>query len=150
MNTKKKNFINKNAGNVEIGQAAFNSSVGSCTMMEDADIKERYRYYGPVFRFDRYYGDIEKREALYTEATSKKQAINNLTCKAKDMFNIPRNWNLTIDEDSVRQITNNAEYLLDKEIESNKKHYCDYCKTQLTDAGECPICDLGEDPDEFN
>lgn len=145
----KKPRLNKDAGNVEVGQAAFNSSVGSCTMMEETTL-ERYSYYGPVFRFDRYYGDINKSETLYTEAVSRKQAINNLTCKAKDFFDLPRNWNLTIDEDRVQQITNREERKIDKEIEANKRAYCDVCGTQLTDAGDCPVCDFGEDPDEFN
>lgn len=138
MDKKKKPFVNKNAGNVEVGQAFFNAN-SNCTMMEETTL-ERYSYYGPVFRFDRYYGEITKAETLYTEAKTRKQAINNLTSKAKDLFNIPRNWNLTIDEDRVKQDTNREERKIDKEIEANKRAYCDECGTQLTDAGECPKC----------
>lgn len=27
----------------------------------------------------------------------------------------------------------------------NRDNTCDYCGTQLTDSGECPRCDLGEE-----
>ena len=60
MDKKKKLFINKNAGNVQVGQAFFNAN-SNCTMMEETTL-ERYSYYGPVFRFDRYYGEIQKQK----------------------------------------------------------------------------------------
>lgn len=135
---------NKNAGNVEAGVSFFNNAVG----LAEEDNRRRYSYAGPVFRFGKYWDDISNDDMLFTEASSKKQAINNLTYKAKQFFGLPANSNLTIYDDYVKAdpFTVSQYIKIWRENEA-RKHFdtCDRCGERLNSQGDCPVCDHGEE-----
>ena len=132
----------KNAGNVAAGVAFFNNATA---LAEDAD-KVQYSYSGPVFRFGNYWDDIPKKDKLHTEAKSLKQAINNLTYKAKLYFGLAIDSNLTLYEPYVKEepFTTSEYNQIRKLPEIKKRPRCEYCGYELNDIGDCPVCDYGE------
>ena len=97
--------------------------------------KEKLRYYyrGPVYHFQ--YLVAEDWEG-WTEAVSEKQALNNLTVKAKVAFDFALTARVTLNPDYL---------IIDEEIPEpvEPKEKCEKCGHELNDAGECPKCDLG-------
>lgn len=102
--------------------------------------KLKYHYNGPLYRFER---TFRAEWEGYTEAVSKKQAINNLNKKAKDAFGFLPSAKLTIDPKYLEVIPVEDEDETFRDVEPIKTT-CDKCGATLTDAGECPSCDLGD------
>lgn len=104
--------------------------------------KEKYifSYEGPVWRFEQLITDYIE---LETEATSFKEAANNFRSQAA--------WALR--DRGVRR-TNariNPEYISkgNKVTAVVDVKYCPICGERLTDGGYCPVCDIGENPDDL-
>ena len=102
--------------------------------------KLKYHYNGPLYRFER---TFRAEWEGYTEAVSEKQAINNLNKKAKDAFGFLPSAKLTIDPKYLEVIPVEDEDEIFRDVEPIKTT-CDKCGATLTDAGECPSCDLGD------
>lgn len=102
--------------------------------------KLKYHYNGPLYRFER---TFRAEWEGYTEAVSEKQAINNLNKKAKDAFGFLPSAKLTIDPKYLEVIPVEDEDETFRDVEPIKTT-CDKCGATLTDAGECPSCDLGD------
>lgn len=113
-------------------------------LTEEPKMKKKYSYNGPIFRFDRFVGNI----SLETMAVSEKQAKNNFIFKAAEACGYSRalGANFSIDESRIIErsapITEPA-----KPVERKETHHekCALCGTLLNDAGECPVCDLGDE-----
>ena len=69
--------------------------------LNENDESIRYSYAGPVFRFGQVWDFIE--EPIYTEAKTKRQAVNNLRFKAKMMMGLERDSNLTLHTPYVKE-----------------------------------------------
>lgn len=102
----------------------------------DEAYRMRYHYRGPVYHFN---FCIAEDWEDYTEAVSDKQALNNLTVKAKQHFGYILQTRITLDPNYLECVEPDEDTNLGKEI----KH-CEKCGATLTDAGECPSCDLGD------
>lgn len=141
---KKKNKIIKDAGNVEAGVKFFNNAM---SMPEEYDMEIiRYSYTGPVFRFGQVWDFID--EPIYTEAKTKRQAVNNLTFQAKMLYGLDSYCNLTIYTPYVKQedLTTKEYHNIMKQLSNEEpKQKCQNCGTELNSLGDCPVCDYGED-----
>lgn len=84
---------------------------------ESKSIKETYKYIGKVYRFGKVYATLK--EPIYTEAISLDQAYNNLCYQLKIKYNLPRNYNLTIDKDKVLKITLDSNDNINNDNKSN-------------------------------
>lgn len=105
-------------------------------------MKYKYFYSGPLYRFERIY--VAKWEA-HTEAVSDKQAINNFNSKAKKEYGFEQWAKLNIDP---RYLTLSDEYEDEPDIDDpnfKPAPKCDKCGKELNDAGQCPVCDLGDE-----
>lgn len=94
----------------------------------------RYAYDGPVFQFGKHIATVH----LETSAVSLKQAINNLKYQACDVIGCDRRRGdaVDIDEDIIEEISCGKEM---------SHPICPKCGlVNLNDAGECPLCDLGD------
>lgn len=111
----------------------------SLEALEESQTKLRYHYRGPVYHFN--FCISEDWEA-YTEAVSDKQALNNLTVKAKKDFDFVLQSRVTLNPDYLELVTG-EEDIPDENFKATPK--CEKCGHELTDAGECPICDLGDE-----
>jgi hypothetical protein len=120
---------------------------------EAATPKDRYRwtYNGEVYRFGDSLGFVD----LETIAVSPEAAINNFLFKAAAEFGYDRSNGDNIDIDRF-DIVQHEKVAPKKKAPSKKKvetpiivdkkiKYCDNCGQQLNDAGECPVCDLGDE-----
>lgn len=139
---KRKNKIIKDAGNVEAGVKFFNSAMSMSENIDDC----KYSYKGPVFRFGQVWDFIE--EPIYTEAKTKRQAINNLTFKVKMMLGLERDSNLTLYSPYVKEepFTTNEYHNIMKQLSKETiKQKCQHCGTELNSLGDCPVCDYGEE-----
>ena len=96
-----------------------------------------YSYSGPVYRFNKLYSSFWAGE---TQASSPKQALNNLTYKAKKDFDFTVSSNLTLDPDYLS--CDYEQMYLDVPVDEKIKH-CPNCGERLTDGGYCPRCDDG-------
>lgn len=106
----------------------------------------RYSYTGPVFRFGQVWDFIE--EPIYTEAKTKRQAVNNLTFKAKMMMGLERDSNLTLHTPYVKEepFTTKEYHNIMKQLSNEEpKQKCQHCGTELNSLGDCPVCDYGEE-----
>lgn len=115
--------------------------------LEEYDMEAiRYSYKGPVFRFGQVWDFIE--EPIYTEARTKRQAVNNLTFKAKMMMGLERDSNLTLHTPYVKEepFTTKEYHNIMKQIsKETPKQKCQHCGTELNSLGDCPVCDYGEE-----
>ncbi len=94
----------------------------------------RYAYDGPVFQFGKHIATVH----LETSAVSLKQAINNLKYQACNVIGCDRRRGdaVDIDEDIIEEISCGKEM---------SHPICPKCGlVNLNDAGECPLCDLGD------
>lgn len=107
-------------------------------LIESNCLKQRYSYAGPIYRFGKLYKDYWED---YTYATSEKQALNNLTYKAKINNGYVKDVNLTLDSDCLSCDPELVDYVEDEP----KNKYCDICGEKLNDGGTCPVCDEGEE-----
>jgi len=106
----------------------------------------KYSYTGPVFRFGQVWDFIE--EPIYTEAKTKRHAVNNLTFKAKMMMGLERDSNLTLHTPYVKEepVTTKEYHNIMKQLSNEEpKQKCQYCGTELNSLGDCPVCDYGEE-----
>lgn len=123
-------YYNYDAGNVSQGVAFFNTSVSEEVSMH------KYSYTGPVYRFDNYFDEVFK--PIITSAPSIDKAMSNIIFRLKQKYDLKPGTNLTIDKDRIEEIESPSD--------DNIKHdYCPECGYMLTDNGECPICDYGEE-----
>lgn len=114
--------------------------------LNENDESLRYSYKGPVFRFGQVWDFIE--EPIYTEAKTKRQAINNLTFKVKMMLGLERDSNLTLHTPYVKEepfTTKEYHNIMKKLSKETPKQKCQYCGTELNSLGDCPVCDYGEE-----
>lgn len=114
--------------------------------LNENDESIRYSYAGPVFRFGQVWDFIE--EPIYTEAKTKRQAVNNLRFKAKMMMGLERDSNLTLHTPYVKEepFTTKEYHNIMKQLSNEEpKQKCPYCRTELNSLGDCPICDYGEE-----
>lgn len=112
------------------------------TVIEAISQKKLYVYDGPVYRFGRFV----KYAHLETKAVSLKQAINNMLFNvARDIgYNRANGANVRIREEEVREADEDEYDAIDWNVVSHT--ICPKCKkTYLNDAGECPLCDLGDE-----
>ena len=77
-------------------------------------------------------------DPIYTQAVSRKQAINNIKGKLKDHYGFSYNTKLDIQENNVKLIDDDID---DFDYMNANNKYCDECGTRLTDSGLCPKCD---------
>ena len=101
--------------------------------------KLRFHYRGPVRHFNTLVSDDWED---WTEAVSEKQALNNLTIKAKRYFGYSVDSKFSLNPDYLELSPKNLEPE-EKGIEG-KNVKCPKCGGHLNDVGECPICDLGD------
>lgn len=84
---------------------------------------------------------------ITTKAVSKKQAINNILYRLKVNYGFYTNNDLTLDDYYLEEVPDTQKIYRDEIKEITKQGHikkCDNCGTQLTDSGECPVCDLGD------
>lgn len=105
----------------------------------EESLKLRYHYRGPVYHFQNLLSDDWE---AYTEAVSDAQALNNLTAKAKKYFGYILQTRITLNPDYLELVTG-EEDIPDEKFKPIAK--CEKCGHQLNDAGECPVCDLGDE-----
>lgn len=123
-------YYNYDAGDVSQGVAFFNTSVSEEVSMH------KYSYTGPVYRFDNYFDEVFK--PIITSAPSIDKAMSNIIFRLKQKYDLKPGTNLTIDKDRIEEVETPSD--------DNIKHdYCPECGYMLTDNGECPICDYGEE-----
>lgn len=116
------------------------------SMLNESNESIRYSYTGPVFRFGQVWDFIE--ESIYTEAKTRRQAVNNLTFKAKMMMGLERDSNLTLHTPYVKEepVTTKEYHNIMKQLSNEElKQKCQYCGTELNSLGDCPVCDYGEE-----
>lgn len=107
-----------------------------------ASKKLKYAYDGPIFRFDRYI----KSAHIETLATSLAQAVNNIKFKACSMIGYDRSAgaNVDINSDNVHIVEDDDASTKQIQLPTMTK-LCPKCGiVHLNDAGECPLCDLGD------
>ena len=113
--------------------------------IEEAAERYRWTYDGNVYHFDELLGRIQ----LRTYASSFKQAVNNFKFQAAAAYGFDRaqGQNIDIDTFEIEKHEKVADKKADKNTDekSNEIKYCDNCGQQLNDAGECPVCDLGDE-----
>lgn len=118
-----------------VGGASFEEDKPG-TIIEAATTKIKFHYHGPLYYFE----NVFKRGwDDYTEAATLSKAVSNFNAKARQAFGFSLNTRLCIDPDKVEVVETETE---EPEIEIQ---YCDKCGHRLNDAGECPICDLGDE-----
>ena len=106
--------------------------------LKESKEKIRWTYRGPLYRFNGIYSDEWEG---YTEATSKKEAVRNLNSKAKKEFGFTSDSKLRVNPDLVEV----SEKHPNDDDEGRDIKNCEKCGTRLNDAGECPVCDLGDE-----
>ena len=118
--------------------------VNSTPLTEESKPKIRYYYSGPVYNFEHV---LRNPWVDYTEAVSSAQALNNLKRKFKKKFYGRADvWKkIDLDPKCLKVSPKYPEEDIDwKNVESESSKYCPECGTKLNDAGECPVCDLGD------
>lgn len=108
------------------------------TLTEASKEKTLYGYDGPVYIFGKVQPDLAH---LKTLAVSTNAAKRNFIAQLAKKYNlvVRRGVSITLDEDSIYEIFTIKKY---EPIERGK---CPECGMDLNDAGECPLCDLGDE-----
>lgn len=106
-------------------------------IIKEASEKIKFHYHGPLYRFEHVF---RRTWDAYTEAVSIRKAISNFNTKAKKEFDFTVDAKLNIDPDYIEIVNTEPDENSGKDI----KH-CEKCGTQLNDARECPLCDLGDE-----
>lgn len=109
----------------------------SLESLEEGQEKIRFYYRGPVYHFEHI---LSRDWEAYTEAVSEKQALNNLTVKAKNYFGYILQSRITLDPKYLE-----VSPKLEPEDEFKETPKCEKCGRPLTHSGECPLCDLGDE-----
>ena len=103
--------------------------------------KINWFYEGPVYRFGKKFINYTY---MQTKAVSEAQAINNFLFKAAEAIGYDRAKGAEVDIDREQVWSENEKDGIDwPNIEPIKT--CEKCGKQLNDAGQCPICDLGDE-----
>lgn len=114
--------------------------------------KDRYRwtYDGNIYHFEEVLG----RAHMQTYAVSLKQAANNFIWQAAEAYGYDRSQGHHIDIDTFEierqeKVAPKKYKIPDDEksedgVEPIDNARCELCGNLLTDAGECPLCDLGD------
>ena len=101
-----------------------------------------YTYRGPVYRFGRLYAE---EVVLSTTAPSEGRALANICFRLQKKFNLVPETNLELDPSYLyideQKVSNTSSDNLSTNINRPR---CKVCNFLLNDAGECPVCDLGE------
>lgn len=98
--------------------------------------KALYKYAGIVRIRDE---KVEDNKVLHTRAMSTKEAANNFRWQIANARNV-RYADVFIDVSKITEIDEDVPVSY-----TPPKPTCDKCGTRLTESGECPICDLGEE-----
>ena len=109
----------------------------SLEALEEGQEKIRFYYNGPVYHFEHL---LATNWEAYTEAVSEKQALNNLTVKAKNDFGYVLQSRITLDPDYLE-----VSPKLEPDEKFKEAPKCEKCGRDLNDSGECPLCDLGDE-----
>lgn len=112
------------------------SKFDSNEMLEEHMIMNKYSYTGPIYRFDNYFDEVFK--PIITSAPSIDKAMSNIIFRLKQKYDLKPGTNLTIDKDRIEEIETPSD-------DTIKHDYCPECGYMLTDSGECPVCDYGEE-----
>lgn len=110
---------------------------------------QKYYYEGPIYKFNRVCADVQ----LETFAKSYAEAKRNFIYQAKRELGLDIvNSKIEIDEELIcgeDELVDDDYIVQDKNIKQNVsdrlRKKCDKCGTYLNDAGECPVCDLGDE-----
>lgn len=101
---------------------------------------DKYHFKGLVYHNYNRLGEKE----MYTMANSFEQAEKNFRYRAAN--GDPHFWEYHIMKHDIEKVKPNKNIEKDYELEPKKEiEHCDRCGYELNDAGECPICDLGEE-----
>lgn len=95
--------------------------------------KSLYKYNGFVRIRDEI---VEDNEVLYTYATTGIQAFHNFKHQIAKNRRVPH-MDVSIDASKIFKVS--------EAYAPRIKPTCDKCGTRLTESGECPVCDLGEE-----
>ena len=117
-------------------------SLESLQKASSAKGKSKYAYDGPIRRFGRYV----KSAHIETFASSFGQAVNNIKFKACSMIGYDRasGAQVEINSDDVFEIDNGPTEA--SVVAPSVTKICPKCGiVHLNDAGECPLCDLGDE-----
>jgi len=98
--------------------------------------KSLYKYEGVVRIRDE---KVDDSKVLHTRASSVKEAANNFRWQIANARNV-RYSDVFIDVSKIREIEEDIPVSY-----TPAKPTCDRCGARLTDSGECPVCDLGEE-----
>ena len=125
---------------LKLSNDLFKEIVDNVPLNEEQE-KIRFYYSGPVYNFEHV---LRNPWSGYTEAVSKKQALNNLKAKFKtEFYGRPDVWKkIDLDPKCLEVSPKLPEDDID--WENVKSKYCPECGAALNDAGECPNCDLGD------
>lgn len=139
----KKPKQNLDAGDVMYGVGMFNSSTATPVAEAKATERHRYSYYGDVYRFGEYLYTVPKSKPIVTFAKSHGQAVSQIKYQLKNMLGYYKGSRIDIFEEDV---IDEGPVEPDENEFVPKKPKCPKCGERLTDAGQCPVCDLGENP----
>ena len=98
--------------------------------------KSLYQYAGIVRIRDE---KVEDNKVLHTKAMSVKEAANNFRWQIANARNV-RYADVFIDVSKITEIDEDVPVSY-----TSAEPTCDRCGARLTDSGECPVCDLGEE-----
>lgn len=108
--------------------------------LKESSQKRRYEYNGPV-----YYDGRKERDnfRMFTMAESPEKAISNILWRIA-MGDKQRYYRYDLDNSKLilKELPDVAKEESDVDDEP---HICDKCGIRLTDSGECPVCDYGEE-----
>jgi predicted RNase H-like HicB family nuclease len=79
---------------------------------------------------------INTKRPISINAVSDKAALSNAMYRLKKLNNIPVNHTITLKDYSLELVN------CPEDADALEKRTCDNCGTRLTDAGECPKCNL--------
>ena len=111
--------------------------------ISESSEKHKYEVAGSAEYYNRKSGRMQtlKFDPIIVNGVSEAQAINNAKFKLRKKYNLPIDTKLAIFDHTIKII--DSEVSLEQELKPEPK--CDKCNTRLTDAGDCPKCDLLDD-----
>ncbi len=100
---------------------------------------DKYSYSGPVYAFGKKIGDVQN---ITTKCTTYDKAYSNILYSIKKKLNMSPGAKLEFNKDDIQLVSSN-------DALKDLPKYCSTCKARLTDEGDCPVCDFGENPDDI-
>lgn len=102
-------------------------------------VMHTYEISGKVEFYNRNSGRMDDRSfmPIIVKAVSEAQALSRAKFRLRNKFKLAKDTKMTLYDYVVDVSYNSEEPVIDTELAT-----CDICGTRLTDAGECPKCDL--------